>query len=91
MASPSIITSINALLIISISFWQSLYLKSTSSPPIIAFNSAKSLGTVQSNVTLVKGACVPHLDGVLTPYINDWIHCLTSLYDNLSILTKGAK
>ena len=30
-------------------------------------SSAKSLGTTQSRVMLEKGACVPHLLGVLTP------------------------
>ena len=63
--------SMNALLIISISFLQSLYLKSTSLPPTIQFSSARSFGTVQSRVMFVNGACVPQRDGVLTPYTKD--------------------
>ena len=41
--------------------------KSTVSPPMMQYCSARSAGTVQSRVTLVKGAWVPHLEGVLTP------------------------
>ena len=60
-------------------------------PPTIAFNSAKSFGTVQSSVILVNGAWVPQREGVLTPYTNDWIHCFTSWYDKLSAFTNAAK
>ena len=56
LASPSIIVSIKALLIISISFLQSLYLKSIFLPPTIAGNSARSSGTVQSRVIFENGA-----------------------------------
>ncbi len=59
LASPSIMVSMNALLIRSISFLQSLYLKSVSLPPTMAFISAMSSGTVQSRVMLEKGAWVP--------------------------------
>ena len=79
LASPSIIVSMNALLIISISSLQSLYLKSISLPPTRAGSSARSAGTVQSSVMLEKGACVPQRLGVLTPYTNDSMHFLTSL------------
>ena len=67
LASPSIIISMNARLTISISALQSLYLKSISLPPTMAFSSARSAGTVQSSVMLVKGDCVPQREGVLTP------------------------
>ena len=67
LASPSIMVSIKALLIISISFLQSLYLKSIFLPPTIAGSSARSSGTVQSRVILENGAWVPHLLGVFTP------------------------
>ena len=67
LASPSTMVSIKARLIISISALQSLYLKSISRPPTMAFNSAISPGTVQSRVILEKGAWVPHRLGVLTP------------------------
>ena len=36
-------------------------------PPTMAGISARSAGTVQSRVMLVKGACVPQRDGVFTP------------------------
>ena len=39
---------------------------------------ARSAGTVQSSVMLENGACVPQRDGVFTPKMNDWMHCLTS-------------
>ena len=67
LASPSIMVSMKALLIRSISALQSLYLKSISLPPTIAFSSARSLGTVQSRVMLEKGAWVPQRLGVFTP------------------------
>ena len=67
LESPSIMVSMKALLIISISFLQSLYLKSISLPPTMAFNSAISFGTVQSKVMLENGAWVPQRLGVLTP------------------------
>ena len=67
LASPSIMVSINALLTISISCLQSLYLKSISFPPTIAGSSARSSGTVQSSVILENGACVPQRLGVFTP------------------------
>ena len=75
----------------SISFLQSLYLKSCSLPPTIAGSSARSLGTVQSNVILENGACVPQREGVFTPYINASRHFLTSSYERLSVLTNGAR
>ena len=67
LASPSTMVSMNALLIISISFLQSLYLKSVSLPPTMAFISAMSSGTVQSRVILENGAWVPQRLGVFTP------------------------
>ena len=66
-ASPSIMTSMNALFTMSISFWQSLYLKFWFLPPTMAGSSARSLGTTQSRVMLEKGACVPQRLGVFTP------------------------
>ena len=66
-ASPSIITSMNALFTMSISFWQSLYLKFCGLPPTMAGSSARSFGTVQSSVMFEKGACVPQRLGVFTP------------------------
>ncbi len=59
--------SIKALLTISISFMQSLYLYGISLPPTKQFKSAISSGTTQSSVILVNGACVPQREGVLTP------------------------
>ena len=59
--------SMKALFTISISFWQSPYVKSISLPPMIAGRFLRSFGTVQSRVTLENGACVPHLLGVFTP------------------------
>jgi ribonucleoside-triphosphate reductase len=56
LASPSNIISMNALLTISISLTQSLYLNFCSTPPTKQFISAKSAGTVQSNVIFVNGA-----------------------------------
>ncbi len=67
LASPSIMVSINALLTISISALQSPYVKSISLPPTTAGSLARSLGTVQSSVILLKGACVPQRLGVFTP------------------------
>ena len=67
LASPSIMVSMKARFTISISFLQSLYLKSISLPPTMAGSSARSLGTVQSRVILEKGAWVPQRLGVFTP------------------------
>ena len=67
LASPSIMISIKALFTISISFLQSLYLKSISLPPTMAGSSARSSGTVQSSVILENGAWVPQRLGVFTP------------------------
>ena len=67
LASPSIMVSIKARFTMSISALQSLYLKSISRPPTMAFISAISSGTVQSRVMLEKGACVPQRLGVFTP------------------------
>ena len=67
LASPSIMVSMKALFTMSISFLQSLYLKGISSPPTMAYCSARSAGTVQSRVMLLKGAWVPQRLGVFTP------------------------
>ena len=90
-ASPSVITSKKALLIISISACKSPYVKSTCFPPINGRCFFKSSGQVQSNVKLINGVCVPQRHGTAQLNTNVCIAFLTSEYDILSILTYGAK
>ena len=40
---------------------------------------------------LENGACVPQRDGVFTPKMNDWMHCLTSFWLRPSTRTNGAR
>ncbi|MBQ7170816.1 MAG: ribonucleoside triphosphate reductase, partial [Clostridia bacterium] len=62
-----------ALFTMSISFLQSLYLKSISLPPTIALSSARSAGTVQSSVMLVNGDCQKEIDMVNKAFIETMI------------------
>jgi hypothetical protein len=77
LASPSIMTSANALLTISISGWKSEYFSFCRMPPTITCSCFKVVGTCRSMVMLVKGVLKPTRVGILLLKTNSWKACLT--------------
>ncbi len=89
-ASPSVMTSMYARLIMAISTVRSPYVKSTGSPPTRGTSSRRSSGQVQSKVRLVNGVCVPQRDGTLRLCTSSCTSCRTSSYPKPSVRTNGA-
>ena len=88
LASPSIIISMKARFIMSISAWQSPYVKSLASADDSRIL-ARSSGTVQSSVMFENGACVPQRLGVFTPKMKLCMHCLTSLWKLINLYKRS--